>query len=252
MYFTDQNLDRIMRWGTDGILTQFMLPSGRANGMYMDADGCLVACSDAHNELWKIAPDGSHTVLLAGDAYNERFFNGPNDVWVHPDGSIYFTDPLYSRPWWTDERKGKEMDGKHVYRFDPKSKKLERLTTDLKQPNGIVGTSDGKQLYVSDIDAGVVLQYQIAEDGSLTDKKVFCKDQSDGMTMDCKGNVYLSNGAGVVIYDKTGKKIENIKVPEGWTANVCFGGKNHDILFITASKGFYCIKMQVKGENPGK
>ncbi|MBO7524116.1 MAG: SMP-30/gluconolactonase/LRE family protein, partial [Verrucomicrobia bacterium] len=101
----------------------------------------------------------------------------------------------------------------------------------------------------------IIYKYDISSDKggiSLSNKQVFCKDQSDGLTLDDQGNLYLTNGRGVVVYDKTGKEIEVIRVPEGWTANVCFGGKNHDVLFITASKGLYSIHLKYKGANPNK
>ncbi len=88
--------------------------------------------------------------------------------------------------------------------------------------------------------------YTINPDGSLANKSLFCEMGSDGMTIDSKGNLYLT-GKGVTVFDKTGKKLGNIPVPESWTANVCFGGKNRKTLFITASKGFYRIRLKVRG-----
>ena len=120
------------------------------------------------------------------------------------------------------------------------------VTDDLKQPNGIIGTPNGKILYVSDIGAGKTYSYTVQKDGHLSDKKLFCEQGSDGMTIDQRGNVYLT-GRGVTIYDRHGKKLENIPVPEPWTANVCFGGKDRKTLFITASKSLYRIQTTVKG-----
>lgn len=252
VYFTDQNLDRILKWSTDGILTVFMSPSGRANGMFMDAQDHLIACADEKNELWRISLDGKKEVLMKGYDDKGKLFNGPNDVWVHPNGDYYFTDPLYRRPWWGD-RSGKEMDGQHVYRLEAGKDKLPiRLTEDLKQPNGIIGTPDGKTLFVADIGAGLIYRYNILSDGTLGDRQLFCKGQSDGMTLDDVGNLYITNSRGVAVYDKTGEEKEVIKVPEAWTANVSFGGKNHDVLFITASKGFYSIKMKHRNANATK
>lgn len=252
VYFTDQNLDRILKWSTDGILTVFMSPSGRANGMFMDDQDRLIACADEKNELWRISMDGTKEVLMKGTDANGKLFNGPNDVWVHPNGNYYFTDPLYRRPWWGD-RTDKEMDGQHVYLLEAgKSEFPVRLTEDLKQPNGIIGTPDGKKLFVADISAGLIYRYDILTDGTLDNKELFCRGQSDGMTLDVEGNLYITNSRGVVVFDKTGKESEVIKVPEGWTANVSFGGKNHDVLFITASKGFYSIQLKHKGANATK
>jgi gluconolactonase len=120
------------------------------------------------------------------------------------------------------------------------------VADDLKQPNGVIGTSDGKKLYVADIGAKKTYAYAIQPDGSLTDKQLFCELGSDGMTIDQRGNVYLT-GQGVTVFDPTGRQIEHIDVPEGWTANVCFGGADHQTLFITASRGLYGLRMQVRG-----
>jgi len=116
----------------------------------------------------------------------------------------------------------------------------------LKQPNGIIGTPDGQTLYVADIGAGKTYRYQIQPDGSVKEKKIFCELGSDGMTIDNEGNVYLT-GKGVSVFDSSGEKLEQIDVPERWTANVCFGGKERHTLFITASKSFYGLQMRVKG-----
>jgi gluconolactonase len=243
VYFTDQPNDRIVKWNAaDGKLSDFLKPCGRSNGLCFDAAGNIIACADEKNELWSIAPDGKVTVLVKD--FGGKLLNGPNDVWVAPDGAMYFTDPLYKRPYW--KRGPMEQDGRHVYRLAPDRKTLTRVATDLKQPNGIIGTPDGKTLYVADIDAKKTYSYSIAADGTLTDKKLFCEMGSDGMTLDDRGNVYLT-GKGVTVFDKTGKKIEQIDIPEGWTANVCFGGKDRDILFITASKAVYTLKLNAKG-----
>jgi gluconolactonase len=117
---------------------------------------------------------------------------------------------------------------------------------DYKQPNGIVGTPDGKTLYVADIDGLKTYSYDIQPDGSLKNRKLFCELGSDGMTLDEDGNVYLT-GRGVVVVDKNGAVATRIAVPEMWTGNVCFGGKDMKTLFITASKGLYSLKMRVKG-----
>ena len=121
-----------------------------------------------------------------------------------------------------------------------------RVATDLKQPNGIIGTPDGKTLYVADIGARKTYAYDIQTDGSLANKRLFCELGSDGMTLDAEGNVYLT-GRGVTVFDKSGKQIEQIPVPGGWTANVTFGGKDRKLLFITASMGIYGLKMKVAG-----
>jgi gluconolactonase len=123
---------------------------------------------------------------------------------------------------------------------------MTRVIDDLKQPNGIIGTPDGKLLYVADIGASKTYRYRIQPDGALQEKHLFCEMGSDGMTIDSQGNIYLT-GKGVSVFDHAGKKIQHIDVPESWSANVCFGGKDRQTLFITASKGFYSLRMRVSG-----
>jgi gluconolactonase len=247
VFFTDQPNNRIMKWSVGGELSTFMQPAGRANGMYFDAQGNLIACADEKTELWSIAPDGKVTVLLK--EYQGKMLNGPNDVWVHPKAGLYFTDPFYKRPWWKHEQM--PQDGQHVYHFSLETKSLRRVTEDLKQPNGIIGTPDGKTLFVADIGARKTYRYQIEADGALTNKKLFCESGSDGMTLDSEGNVYLT-GRGVLVFNPEGKQIDHIQVPESWTANVSFGGEKRDTLFITASKGLYSIRLRVPGAKLSK
>ena len=242
VYFTDQPNDRIMKWSVDGKLSTFMQPCGRSNGLYFEKAGNLLACADEKNELWSIDPKGKSTVLLKG--YKGKLLNGPNDLWIRPDGGLYFTDPFYKRPYW--KRGPMEQEGQCVYYVSPDRTTVVRVADDLEQPNGVIGTPDGKKLYVADIRARKTYAYTIQKDGSLTAKKLFCSLGSDGMTIDNEGNVYLT-GRGVTVFNPKGEKIAQIPVKEGWTANVCFGGKDRRTLFITASKGLYGLRMRVKG-----
>jgi len=251
VYFTDQPNDRIMKWSVDGKLSVFMKPTNRSNGMMFDLKGNLYSCADEKNELWLITPKKKVTVLVK--EYKGKLLNAPNDVWVRPDGGLYFTDPWYKRDWWKRGPQEQEVEG--VYYLAPEQKaekklsgprRLTRVIDDLKTPNGITGTPDGKTLYVSDLGAQRTYAYDIRPDGSLANKRLFCEMGSDGMTIDSEGNVYLT-GKGVTVFDKAGKRIDHIDVPEDWSANVCFGGKDRKTLFITASRGLYAVKMRVKG-----
>ncbi len=242
IFFTDQPNDRIMKWSVEGKLSSFMQPCGRANGLTFDSKGNLWACADETNALWRIDRAGQITVVVKD--YQGKLLNGPNDVWAHPAGGIYFTDPFYKRPYWKRSPE-KEMP-ECVYFLHPDQKTVTRVIDDLKQPNGIIGTPDGKILYVADIGAGKTYQYAIQPDGSLKSKKLFCELGSDGMTIDNEGNVYLT-GKGVTVFNSSGKQIDHIDVPEPWTANVCFGGKDRQLLFITASKSIYGLQMRVHG-----
>jgi gluconolactonase len=243
VFFTDQPNNRIWKWSAqDGQLTIFHNNPGRANGLYFDSNGNLLACADLNNELWLIDKQGNVTVLVK--LFGGKKLNGPNDLWVGSTGGIYFTDPFYKRPYW--KRGPMEQDGQHVYYLGPQQKEPVRLTHDLVQPNGIVGTPDGKHLYVADIGDRKTYVYDIQPDGMLAHKQLFAPMGSDGMTIDNKGNIYLT-GKGVTVFNAAGQKIEHIPIDAGWTANVCFGGKDGNTLFITAQKAVYTLKMRVKG-----
>jgi gluconolactonase len=241
VYFTDQPNNRILIWSTDGKLSTYMDKAGRSNGLSFDRKGNLWACADEKNELWRISPAGKVTVVIKD--YNGKLLNGPNDVWIRPDGGVYFSDPFYKRDYWTRERPEPGMQA--VYYLDPKNNKLKRVIDDLKQPNGVIGTPDGKSLYVADIGGQKTYRYDIQKDGTLSNKKLFCEMGSDGMTLDNEGNVYLT-GMGVSVFDPAGKKIEQIPISAPWTANACFGGKDGHTLFITATQNLFAVRMRVK------
>jgi len=243
VFFTDQPNNRIWKYGADGTLALFLEPAGRANGLYFDPAGFLIACADEHNQLWRIGMDKQVQKLAV--SYRDSLFNGPNDVWVAPSGHIYFTDPYYQRDYWT--RKSPEMRAKAIYSYY--KGRVTRLDDRFRQPNGIVGTPDGQFLFVADIGDSKVYRYRIAADGTLTDRQLFAHQGSDGMTLDEEGNLYLT-GKGVDVYNAGGKKIMHIPVPAGWTANVCFGGPGRDLLFITATDKVFTLKMAVKGARP--
>ncbi|MDY0355502.1 MAG: SMP-30/gluconolactonase/LRE family protein [Sedimentisphaerales bacterium] len=243
VFFTDQPNDRICKWSVDGRLTDFMKPCGRSNGLFFDADGNLWACADMENELWMIDPQGNVTVFVRN--FDGKLLNGPNDLWIDPKGGIYFTDPLYKRPYWKRDP-AMQQDGQHVYYVTPDRAKVVRVANDLVQPNGIIGTPDGKLLYVADIGDRKTYRYRINADATLADKTLFCSMGSDGMTIDTEGNVYLT-GRGVTVFNPTGEKIEQIDINKGWTANVCFGGPDRHTLFITAMDALFSIPMRVQG-----
>ena len=247
VFFTDQPNNRILKWSVDGRLSTFLEPAGRSNGMYFGAGGSLLACADEKTELWAIAPDGTRTVLAK--EFAGKPLNGPNDVWERPDGALYFTDPFYKRDWWDYDTR--PQDGEHVYFLSSDRRTLRRVTADLARPNGIIGTPDGKTLFVADIRGGKTYAFDIQPDGSLANKRLRCELGSDGMTLDTEGNLYVT-GKGVSVVDPAGRKIDQIDVPEPWTANVSFGGRDRQTLFITASTGFYAIRLRVRGANATK
>lgn len=242
IFFTDQPNDRIMKWSEEDGLSIFMEGAGRANGLYFDGGGNLLACADENNELWMIDKNRNVTVLVRD--YNGKKLNGPNDLWVDPKGGVYFTDPFYKRDYWT--RTEKEIQEENVYYLSPDRKTLRMVMDGFVRPNGIVGKGDGSVVYVADIGAGKTYSFTTQPDGSLTEKRLFAEMGSDGMTIDKKGNVYLT-GRGVTVFNPDGKQIDHIPVEAPWTANICFGGRNGKTLFITASKSVYTLSMKVKG-----
>ncbi|SEC07051.1 gluconolactonase [Maribacter dokdonensis] len=243
VYFTDQPNDKIIKWhANDNSLSIFKEPSGRANGLYFDHDGNLLAAADENNELWRIDSNGNVDTLLT--SFEDKKLNGPNDIWVDLKGGIYFTDPYYQREYWT--RTKAEISEKNVYYISPDGKEVSIIASGFVQPNGIIGTPDGKTLYVADIGDKKTYAYTIQPNGTLTGKKLFTNMGSDGMTIDNKGNIYLT-GDGVTVFNKKGEQLHHIPINENWTANITFGGKDQNILFITAMGAIYTLKMNVKG-----
>jgi gluconolactonase len=242
VFFSDQPNDKIWKYSTDGKLSVFLEKTGRSNGMYFDHKGNLISAADEKNEIWCISPAGKVTVLLTD--FGGHRLNGPNDVWVDAKGGIYFTDPYYQRPYW--DRKAPDMKGQNVYYLGKGKKEAVIVDDSLQQPNGIIGTRDGKYLYVADIRGRKTYRYTIAGDGVLKDRQLFAQQGSDGMGIDNKGNIYLT-GNGVTVYNPEGKKIEFISTPSRSTTNVCFSGKHNNVLFITAVEAVYTLQMNVKG-----
>lgn len=276
VYFTDQNDSSIWKWtASTGAMTRFLEGienAGGANGMAFDKDGNLIACADWKGEVWKINPtNGTHEVLVEG--YNDLPLNGPNDVWVNPKtGGMYFTDPMFPRPWWDAEDPRKEGNlgwpptkspqapnggkGGHIYYLAPGATELVRVSTMAgwdadSWPNGVVGTPDGKKLYVNKWagdNMGGTWVFDIGTDGTLSNMTKFLEMGGDGMSMDEKGNIYISNGFGVVVFDKKGTELLRIPVGPGGATNNVFAGADNKTLFITGPvTEANTLQMNVKG-----
>lgn len=244
VFFTDQPNDKIDVWSEKGNrITTFLQPCERSNGTYFNKKGELVACADLHNRL--VIFDMKGKMKTIAENYNGQPLNAPNDLWIAPNGGIYFSDPYYARDYWEPGRK-EVQDTRGVYYLNPEGK-VSRVIDDYKQPNGLIGTPDGKTLYVSDINDRKIWKYDIQPDGTLTNKTFFAPEGSDGMTIDQQGNVYLTNKV-VSVFNSKGESIARIEVPEQ-PSNVCFGGKKRNILFITARTSVYILKMNTKGVN---
>jgi gluconolactonase len=238
LYFSDIPNERIHRWA-DGRLSVFREKSGRANGLYFDARGNLLMCEGGSRRLTRADMGGGVSVLAA--THDGKKLNSPNDLWIDPQGGVYFTDPRYGKE---DDL---EQDGFHVYHLPAAGGGLRRVIHDLVKPNGIIGSRDGKRLYVADAGGGKTYVYTIRPDGGVGDRRLAAPEGSDGMTLDEHGNLYLTKGA-VKVYRPDAKLIGAIQIPEG-PANVTFGGKDGRTLFITARTGLYSLRMKVKGQH---
>jgi len=241
VYFTDQPNDRIYIWDENEGISLYLEGTGRSNGMYFNANDQLVTCADEKNQLAYF--DENKKLHVIHEGFDGKHLNAPNDLWITPGGGIYFSDPYYHRDWWAEGHK-EIQDTRGVYYVAPEGGII-RVIGDFETPNGLIGTPDGKTLYVADIQANKTWKYDILEDGFLANKTFFAPNGSDGMTIDNKGNVYLTSGK-VWVYSPAGELLEEIEFPEQ-PANVCLGGKKRNILFVTARKGVYTLEMNVKG-----
>lgn len=241
VYFTDVPNSRIFIWTIENKLDTMRIDSGGANGLFFDKDGNLLTCEMYNGRLTSTSPNGEYMEIVG--LYNGKRFNEPNDLWIDENGGIYFTDPKYGPD--VDKL---SQDGMHVYYILPKHDHVIRVVDDLEKPNGIIGTADGKRLYVTDHQAEKTYQYDIQTDGTLQNKSLFVPYGSDGMTIDTSGNVYLTtNGKNAVeVFSPQGKLLHDIPLPER-VANVAFGGKNKNELYITANSSLYHVKLNAQG-----
>jgi len=247
VFFSDIPNNRIHIWSVDGKLSTFRENSGGANGLAFDKKGNLLACEGAARRLTStevaISSEGKMAaakVTVLADKFEGKKLNSPNDLWIDPEGGVYFTDPRYG------QEKDLEQGGFHVYYLSADGKTLSRVIDNLVKPNGVHGSSDGKLLYVADPGDSKTYVYSITGPGKLSERKLFARQGSDGLKRDERGNIYLT-GKGVTVYSPSGELLETINVPEG-PANLCFGGKDRDTLFITARTSLYAVKMRVKGQ----
>lgn len=236
VFFSDIPASRIFFYDISDLGKIFLENSNRANGLHVDQNGNIIACEGAEGgRLVQISPSGNVTVIA--DGYEGKSFNSPNDLWESPKGGIYMTDPRYG------SRDKLPQDGEHVYYISGDRKKVIRVIDDMVRPNGVTGDEDGSILFVADPGDRKTYRYTILKDGTLSGKQLFADEGSDGMTIDSKGNVYLTNSA-VKVYNPAGRLIETIEVPESPT-NVSFGGKDGKTLYITARTSVYKLKMSV-------
>lgn len=218
----------------------FRDPAGPSNGLTFDKQGRLIACDYGHRRVTRTEKDGKITVLA--DRFEGKKFNSPNDVVVKSDGSIYFTDPSYGCK---DE--DRELPYKGVFRIRPDGK-VDLLVSDFDMPNGLCFSADESKLYIADSSKRAHIRVMdVAKDGTLSGGKVFATlvDQGvpDGMKIGAEGHLYSSAAPGVLVYDRTGKLVETIPVPEV-AANLAWGDKDRKTLYITAQTGVYRARRQ--------
>ncbi|MGB0926022.1 MAG: SMP-30/gluconolactonase/LRE family protein [Pikeienuella sp.] len=240
------------RWSPDGALTEVARPTNMANGMTYDADMNLIVCEHRTATVARISPRGRREILCSH--FEGRELNSPNDVVVHSNGTIYFTDPNYGR----QERFGivrpAELGFQAVFMLphDHRPGAEARLASErdvFNQPNGLTLSPCEKWMWVNDSEEGLIRQYRIAEDGRLTEGAVFASGIEetgrpgvpDGMKCDSAGNIYVTGPGGIWVYDANGGKLGEIGAPEP-VANFHWGGMAWDRLFLTANTSIYAVK----------
>lgn len=240
VYFTDIPENKIYVWTTENELETFKENTGGANGLYFDQDGNLLLCEGQKGRILSIAPDGTESQVAT--EYMGKRFNQPNDIWADGKGGAYFTDPKYSNDLELPQ------ESMQVYHVNSKRDKVRRVTEDLVKPNGLIGTPDGKTLYITDPGAGKTYKYSIENDGALSDKSLFVDVSGDGMTIDKEGNIYLTTDGkkAIDVFSTEGELIASVSIPEQ-PANVCFGGKDMNDLYITARTSLYRVGLNKKG-----
>ena len=246
LYFSDIPNKMIHVWSADSGMKEFKSLEGSSNGLRCDKAGNVIACQPTGRAVVKLCPKGEVTTVA--DSYNGKKLNSPNDLWIDPQGGIYFTDPRYGN------MDGMEQGGFHVYYIHPDGKKVDRVIEDLVKPNGIIGSADGSTLFVTDPGDKKTYRYKIESPGKLGERKLLVELGSDGLALDHTGNLYLTNqlsgGTGVQVVDAEGNAVTSIDVPER-PANLTIGGPKGNTLYITARTSLYSIGLTVKdGSDP--
>jgi gluconolactonase len=218
-------------------------PSNGANGLTLDRQGRLIACESTKHRISRTEADGTITVLA--DSYNGKPLNSTNDVVVGVDGTVYFTDPTGPRK---DDGTGLGFSG--VYGIRPDGSGLALIADDMKYPNGIALSPDGKTLYVGDYLGGHIRAYDLSLDGKASNPRVFCEVKSpDGFKVDRAGRVWSSSSKGIQVFGLDGKFIESVDF-SGTPTNCAFGGPDGRTLFITARKLVYKVLVREAGIVP--
>jgi len=251
MVWSDIPANAQMRWiEDDNRVTTFRNPSGNSNGNTFDFEGRQISCEHLNRRVVRYEPNGQVTVIA--DKFEGKRLNSPNDVVVHPDGGIWFTDPSYGIMGNYEGNKAASETKQAVYRADPKTGTLARVAMgDQNQPNGLCFSPDYKKLYVAD---GSIWAYDV-DGATLKNGKLFVqptlpgtqqRSGADGIRCDTDGNVWAGARPGVLVISPAGQQIGMIRLPEV-CANVCFGGPKRNRLFMTASQSLYAVYVGAVG-----
>jgi gluconolactonase len=228
----------------------FREASDAANGLMFDADGNLISCDGGARRVTMLGQDGTVKAVLA-DRYNGKMFNSPNDLVIDSEGGIYFTDPRFGG------QDDVEQDKEAVY-YRRKDGTLVRIIDDMIKPNGVILSPDEKTLYVGDSAREYIRAYDIRADGTVRNGRDFGmlsslieggherRNGADGLKIDVEGNLYVAASSGIEVFDKNGKHLGVIEVPEV-PANCTFGGQDYRTLFITARTSLYRVELKVRG-----
>ncbi len=241
LLFSDIPADIIYRWSAAGGLSVWRSPSGKSNGLLLDAQGRLLACEHGNRRVSLVlSPDSA--VTLCG-SYNGGKLNSPNDVALGADGSLWFTDPPYGL-----EGREQEQPAQYVFRMPAGGGEPVVVASNFERPNGIVFSPDKQTLYISDSARRIVRGFDVLAD-SLKERKPLAEISPggpDGMCVDEAGRVYVTAGDGVQVFAPGGKLLGRILTPNQPT-NCCFGGPEGKTLFITARPDVYAVKLKVRG-----